>query len=476
MMKINRSRGAFDDRTRRSEQLLQLALGLVKDNPADAAALAERSLTDGISFNFQTVLVLLKQQNDNLANRLFDAAVASAASNPNTQIAELQILQSYLFQPGAVFANGANGNRILAVVAGQDPNAKPNVDPTRARQFLTVAYQILLAQQSSDESEAGKSTQDFILLANTLAPYFKTYAPELAPPLAARTAQLTAKLTKQKQPPSDSDQSTESTKKLSAAEVYQNYLAQLEAKADAETDPIAKKLAYAEAALKTNNEDYERGKKIAGKIEEELLREQVLAFILYRASLTMLQKGDVEKAISLARETPQSLNRTVALLSISQFLIQAKPLPKEEKWQSDLRRQRALELLFEADKSLARNEVTPDAAKVALGRIAVLGQLDKSQALAALGEAVSLINKLDDFDATDSSAPRFGLNGFGISGGASVPRVLGGYGFPAAISLLIKTDFQGTINSINNLRSPHVRGVSLLETAKSFLRQNPAEN
>lgn len=475
----NSERGAFDDLTARSEQLLRLALGLIKDNPALAMSLAEQSLADGVSFNFQTVLLMLKQRDAALANRLFDAAVARVANNPNSQFGEWQILQSYLFQPGMVFANGANGQMIAAVVAGQEPSARPNADAARARSFLIAAHRILAARQPpNDEQKFVNFAQEFVLLANTLAPHLRVYAPELSEPIAARAAQFAAKLPKGNslsRATSDNGK-TESTKKFSDEELYQQYLDELEAKAERITaDPVAKKLAYAEAALRTEPDDYERGSRLAGKIEDEQLREEALTFVLYRASLAFLEKGDVEKAVELAVKTPQSLNRAVALISIAQNLINAKPQPNEEKWQADLRRQRTLDLLFESEKSLKRETVTTNAAKVALGRVKVLTEMDKTQALSALGETVALLNKLDYFDPTDASAPQLGLNGFGASK-FTVSRSLTGYGLRDALKNLVAENFDLVIGILDNLQSASVRGASKLEAARIALLINPKTN
>lgn len=468
-------RGAFDDRTRKSEQLLQLAIFSIKDNPQLAAQFAEQSLADGVSFNFLTVLVLLKQRDETAANRLFDRAAARIANNPNAQLSELQILQSYLFQPGAVFANDADGNRILAVVAGQNPNAAPAVDATRARNFLTVAHRILFGfPPPAGENVDTATARDFVLLANTLAPKFQTYAPDLAESVAVRAALFAARLplVESASNKTATTEQTESTKKLTPEERLQKYLDDLEAKADAESDPTAKITAYAELAVKTRAEDFEKAQRIAKKIEDEKLREQVLKFVLYRASLKFLEKGDIEKAVELAEKTPQSLNKAVAQIAIAQNLIDAKPTAKEEKFAVDLRRQQALYLLFAAEKSINREETSADAAKVALGRVSVLSQLDKFQALSALSETFVLINKLDKFDVYDASTPRIGLNGFATSQ-LSVPRVLNGYGLRNAIKSLADEHFQNVIDGINNLRSPSIRGAAKLETAKIVLAAHP---
>src|SRR5688572_23712535 len=75
-----KDRGAFDDRTARSEQFLRLAQQAVDSNPDLAFALAQRSLADGLSFTLQNVLTGLRRKNVDLSNRLFDLALARFTS------------------------------------------------------------------------------------------------------------------------------------------------------------------------------------------------------------------------------------------------------------------------------------------------------------------------------------------------------------------------------------------------------------
>ena len=69
-------RGTFDDRSARSAVLLQMANEIVSGNSQAAAELLIESLRDGISFNFQTVLVRLQQKDTALAETVFRAALA----------------------------------------------------------------------------------------------------------------------------------------------------------------------------------------------------------------------------------------------------------------------------------------------------------------------------------------------------------------------------------------------------------------
>jgi DNA-binding transcriptional MerR regulator len=111
-------RGLFDDRSERSAVLLQMAMGVVKDDPRAAADMATESLRDGISFGLQSVLVALQEQSFELAERVFRAALARLSSAGMSDPNELMILASYLYTLGRIGAANADsdpGRRNIAV-------------------------------------------------------------------------------------------------------------------------------------------------------------------------------------------------------------------------------------------------------------------------------------------------------------------------------------------------------------------------
>ena len=97
-----RERGAFDDRTARSEQLLRLAQQAVDTDPELAFSLAEASLADGISYSLQNVLTNLRKKSTDLANRLFDLALARFSSG-QPDSSEAEVLAGYLFSRNHIF-------------------------------------------------------------------------------------------------------------------------------------------------------------------------------------------------------------------------------------------------------------------------------------------------------------------------------------------------------------------------------------
>ncbi len=246
-----KDKGAFDDKSVRSEQLLTLALQAVETNPNLAFNLAQRSLADGISFSFQTVLTSLRQKDVNLANRLFDAALARLSS-PD----EAQILAGFLFKSGFTFAANSSGGMILAVnPAQQNLPAVAQSEPNRAKNFLSASYQSFFARPILlDTPESKRKAENILLLANTIFGQYNTYAPELSQPIKAFLTQLQSQLY-----PNRQNQSSENKSRLSSLpkdatkeETYEALIGDLEEKADKENDPIAKKLLISEPRIQPN--------------------------------------------------------------------------------------------------------------------------------------------------------------------------------------------------------------------------------
>src|SRR5262249_45297883 len=103
--------GVFDDRTRRSTVLLQMAAETVADDPKAAADLARQSLHDVISFGFQTVLIALQAKDFSLAQQVFKAALTRLQTVGMLDPNELLILASYLYTPGKVVGASTSAAR-----------------------------------------------------------------------------------------------------------------------------------------------------------------------------------------------------------------------------------------------------------------------------------------------------------------------------------------------------------------------------
>ncbi len=465
-----KDRGAFDDKTARSEQYLRLAQEAVATNPNLAFSLAEKSLADGISFSLQSILTELRKKDVNLANRLFDLALARINA-PD----EAQILTGYLFKSGYTIGISSSGGMIVAVNPSQENlPAVAASEPARAKNFLGAVYQNFFARQISLDTPEGKiRAAGILVLGNNIVGQYNAYAPELAQPARNFLAQLQAQLY-----PNSENQSSEKDERLSSLpkdatkeEIYDALIGDLEARADREIDPVAKKIAYINAALATKPEDYKRGKQIAEKIDDENLQADAVSFLIYRAALRFVEKKEIEIAEELAPQIKEVLRRSVAKIAVAQNLLQTDKSKKIEQSQIDFKKQRAFALLNDVQRDLRNEDASPDSVKILFGASATAAKFDRTQAFILLEQAVQTINKLDRFDLKENSAPRLGID-VSSSSSATVSTPDLGFGFRSAVESLIETDFEQVASLVERLTVKETRGTGRIETAKLFFRRN----
>jgi hypothetical protein len=466
-------RGVFDDRTARSEQLLDVALAVAESDPAGAAGLAVRSLADGISFQLQSLLLELRRRDAAAADRVFDATLDRLA-NGFTDPSEGQVLASYLFTPGRVVGAGTGRTRVLAVGTQAPVPARTPAedDPARARRFLAVMQRVLLSMPvPSSTANPSQAAQEFITLSGSLAGGYKLYAPDMWPAVEQRMRQALPRLAPAGAG-ADNGLPLSVREKLRSGEaagadekeLHRLYLDGLEEAAEKEFDPTARGLALVQAALATTPEELGRGRKIADRINDGDLREQVISFLVYRTALLDLERGRPEEAVGLAAEA-KPVQRAIVLITAAQRVTAERF--NADKGRDPDQKLRALEWLSEAGKLLKRDDLPSAGLRARLGLVAALAPLDAAHALEAFDDAVAAINKDASFDAFDNSAPRIAdLTG---SSGSLLPRIRGGFGIRDAVRPLARADFEGTFTVVAKLGSPSVRGACTLEVAQSVL-------
>ena len=465
-----KDRGAFDDRTARSEQLLWLAQQALETNPQLAFNLAQRSLTDGISFTLQNLLTGLRKKDVALANQLFDLALARFSSGP-TDPSEAEVLAGYLFQPGMSFSSNAAGAVIMTMnpMLRNEPAAFKS-EPERAHRFLLAAYQTFFTRPLPLETPEDKQrAQRIWVFGNRNLSRYDSVAPEFSVPLKSYLTQLEAKLFPEgRGDPFANNRKPGGEPPKSDKELYESRIAALEERAEKTVDPTARNLAWVEAALAVDAEDYPRAKSIAEKISDETLKADAISFVLYRSALAHVPKKEVEKAIELASQIANPPRRAIVKIAIAQNAFSDRSSADAETVK--LEQQKALDLLTEVERELRKEEPSANVAKILLGRVALIATLDRNQGLVALEQSLQAINKLDHFDLKNSSAPRLGIKGSWRSESlADTPRI--GFGFRSAIEPLVAAEFENLVNLTDTLKSREVRGLAQLEIARLYLQK-----
>lgn len=472
-----KERGAFDDRTARSEQLLWLAQQALETNPQLAFNLAQRSLTDGLSFTLQNLMTGLRKKDVELSNRLFDSALArfsSGAPDPS----EAEVLAGYLFQPGMSFSSNAAGQVILTVnPAYRNEPAVFKTEPERARRFLLAAYQIFFTRPLPVETpEERQHAQRVWVFGNRNLTRYDAVAPEFSVPLKSYLTQLESKLFPEgRGDPFANNRKPGGEPRPSEKELYESRIATLEERAEKTIDPTARNRAYVEAALTPNVEDYLRSKSIAEKISDETLKADAISFVLYRAALAMVRQKQLDKAAELTPQIANAARRAVVKIAVAQNLFSDENSKNADADEVKLQQQRGFDLLNEVERELRKEQPSANVAKILLSRAALIAKLDSNQALVGLELSLQSINKLDHFDVKNSSAPNLGIEGFWRTESlADAPRV--GFDLRSAIESLVPAEFENVLNLADSLKVREVRGLAQLEIARIYLEKEERTN
>lgn len=467
-----KDRGAFDDRTARSEQLLWLAQQSLETNPQLAFSLAQRSLSDGLSFTLQNLMTGLRKKDVELSNQLFDLALtrfSREAADPS----EAEVLAGYLFQPGISFSSNSAGVVIMSMnPAFRNEPAVFTTEPERAHRFLMVAYEMFFTRPLPLESqEERQRAQKAWVFGNRNLGRYDSVAPEFSVPLKSYLTQLESKLFPQgRGDPFANNRRQSGEPKPSDKELYESRIASLEERAEKTADPTARNLAYVEAAIATNVEDYLRAKSIAEKISDETLKVDAVSFVLYRAALGFVRKKEFDKAAELPPKITSNARRAMVKIAIAQSLLSDQNAKGSDAEELKLDQEKGFDLLNEVERELRKEEPSPNVVKILLSRVALTAKVDKDQSLIALEQSLQSINKLDRFDLKNSSPPKLGIKGvWRTESLADTPRV--GFSFPSAIAPVISDEFENVLNLADSLKVREVRGIARLEIARLYLEK-----
>lgn len=452
-------RGTFDDRTARSAVLLQMAQEVVADNPRAAAELLIDSLRDGVSFNLQSGLLQLQRKDPALAETVVRAAVARLRTSGMIDPNELLTLNSFLFTPGRVFgANTAdNRNQVQLALGGSQvslPAGRQN--PALAREFLDVAADLLLAAPVPDGPYALITARRIVSTIGSLFREMSAHLPEKAALLQQRARQLDSEARFSTTPiprKPDMPEFRPGESKESFAERRVDLLEESAAKA---RDALSRDIGYANAAVATMVERYERGLDLAGKIGDKTLREGVRSWLIYRAVLHLIAAGNLDQAHRLNLKNDDAASRAVCLVAGAQRMIKDKDTDRAGEW---LREAGALVRRSDPDESMAR---------IALGIVSTYGSFDTQAAVDWLLYAVKLIRKAPPVSLNDDRAPE--LKGIsGITPVGEVTRGTSGFSLQTAVAVFPPDQFEQVLYVLNDMTPQEARGIAVLTLCRNFL-------
>jgi hypothetical protein len=432
----------------------------VGGNPPAAAELLIESLHDGISFNFQTVLLRLQQKDAALAETVFRAAVARLRTAGMNDPNELLTLYSYLFTPGRVFGANTSENRNQAQLVIGGPRiaiTAARQNPALAREFLDLASDLLLTAPVPEDANGKLVARSLVSAIGSILRDTTEQLPQKAALLRARAQQLDSEARFSNVPlpkASDIPEVREGESKESFAERRVDLLEETAANG---RDLLTRDIGYANAAVATGVERYQRGLDLAGKIDDKNLRDGVRSWLLYRATLHFIRSGDLDQGRRLNLKNDDVVQRAICFVVGAQRLVDDKDTIRANEW------------LREAGTLIRKSDANESAARVALGIVSTYGRFDTVAALDWLLVAVKLANKASPASLSEDSAPRFKR----ISGVTPITDVAGdtrGFSLQSAVGVFPPEHFEQVLSVLNELASPEARGIAVLTLCSNFLK------
>jgi len=455
-----KERGTFDDRSARSAVLLQMANDVVAENPLAAADLLVESLHDGISFNFQTILVRIQEKNAALAESVFRAALRRLGSVGLSDPNELLLLYSYLYTPGRVYgANTSDSrNRVQLAVGGSGvsvPAARQN--PALALEFLNLASDLLLSAPITPSDNPQLAARSLVSVIGVLIRVVNEQLPDKAALLRARAQQLDAEAQFSIAPAPrkpDMPNVRPGESKESFAERRVDLLEETAARG---RDLLTRDIGYATAAVATTVERYERGLTLAGKIDDKNLREGVRSWLIYRAVLHLIATGDLDEAQRLNLKNDDAIPRAIGYVVGAQKLVNSGDKTRAGEW------------LREAGAIVKRSEPNESVARIALGIVSTYGRFDSQSALEWLVFAVKLMRTSAPASLNDDRAPALKRIS-GVTPVIDVGSATRGFSLQSAVAALPREQFEQVLYILNDITPREARGIAVLTLSSTYLK------
>jgi hypothetical protein len=452
-------RGIFDDRSGRSAVLLQMAYQLVADNPKAAAELLIESLGDGISFNFQTVLIRIQQNDSTLADTVFRAALtrlrATGLSDPN----ELLTLYSYLYTPGRVHAANTSDNRnqVQLALGGPRMTIPPGrQNPALALEFLELASDLLLAAPLP-ESNAQTTARSLVSTIGALLIEVTQELPQKAALLRARAQQLDAEARFSPSPAPRSPDIPDIRPAESKESFAERRVDLLEESAAKGPDLLTRDIGYAKAAVATTVERYQRGLDLAGKIHDKELRTGVRSWLIFRAVLHFVALGRLDEAHSLNLKNDETVQRAVCFVVGAQRLVKDKDFNRANEW------------LRQAGTLIRESEPNSNIARVVFGMVSTYGRFDTQRSLEWFSYAVKLMRNMPAASLNEDKAPSLQRIA-GVTPNNDITSQTSGFSFRAAVAALPSEQFEQVLYRLNEIRPEEARGMAVVMLCSNFLK------
>jgi hypothetical protein len=304
--------------TPNADALLSIAEGLLATDPKRAAMTAGYSLQDGLSQRLRLFLMRLRAKDSAAADGLIRSAISQASTQRPGRLFDVMVLWDYAYQPADFYFNG--------VVLNRETQPRQNTLQDMKRAILAFAVTAIVdnvqliptnAESPQDRNAAQQQLGALHSVIQQLLPSMQADWPRGAADLQQAVVRVEQEMKGLGQaaptrPPADDPDSEK------------NAIDSLLEKAAAASQGDARDDLYMAAAFKLlQTRQYERGKDVAAKIDNQERRATILEPLNFRLIGELIEKDRLPEALSVANELKTPELRIAALARVGRAFIDA---------------------------------------------------------------------------------------------------------------------------------------------------------
>jgi hypothetical protein len=426
---------SFAASNNRATLYLQSAMLLVNSDPGRASQMLRVGIDSGlIGEQLYVALDAFRRKDLSLGDELFRYALLKSKSDPQYPALKIIVLAYYLFpdfgQPG--------GSGAASPSLGLVP------------QFLNFAYAAFMqagnqaqpaVSETSQMAKADVRPQMDYWAIQSLLPYFDRYMPDKGLALRSQLTRAGSKIVGEQLDMIDS---------FSRPGVVQDLLSKAMKALGPERDEL-----YAQAALLASQKgDFEQSLSIVKSISDEQRKTGLETGVRLQGVTDAIGKADYETAYRYAKDVPRLQQRIYAFGQLSTALFDKKD------------RQRALEVLSDAEALTSRAENGPDKARAMLTLAGAVAHIDGIRGFETMKSAINAINRTS-LTLTPAGYLTVGGRGAGP---------LNTFNFNDAFTPLALSDFEGALLLAQSLERKEAAVLAQVAICRSALTMPPGED
>ena len=369
--------------TPNADALLGIAETLLASDPKRAAAIAGYSLQDGLSQRLRLFLIRLRAKDNAAADALVGAAIKEASAQHPGRLFDVMVLWDYAYQPPNLYYAGIVWDR---------ENNEPRQNTSRELKRSVLAFAVTAIIENMQQLPAGaESTQDRNLAKAQLA-WLHSVIQQLLPSMQADwprgTADLQQALVRVEQELRTGGQPIPTRPPVKDAESSLSAVDRLIEKAAAASQGDTRDGLYLAASLKLFQlRQYERGKEIAAKIDDQERRAMILEPLNFHLAGELVEKGRLQEALNIANQLKTPELRIGSLARIGRAFIDTGDS------------QSGLQTLTAAQSFVTKADPTIEVSAAALRLAAAFSKDDPVRVAEATALAIQIMNRVKQDEA-----------------------------------------------------------------------------